>query len=410
MAKETTNWSEMTNHLANIWVETGTQMWKSWFDLVGSVPTSATVTEPKPEPKSTSEQQFNKNQELFVRFIKLSFDAWREISPKVEANEDWQQVLKKHTEQMRTQLNQVSAENLKASQDAGQLWQLYIKEMQKLSQLWTATLGVPINPIGNAVHGASKPWLELNNLYWNLLYEPVLGSLIQSPAISPGHEFTHKVLKAFDAWTNLYRGSINYQVVLADIQICSFEEVMQELAASAEKGKKVDDWQQFQQLWSRVADKVFEEKFCNEDNLKVRGNFLNALNTYRPYQQELMELWLKAMNLPVRSEVDEVHKNVYELRKESKRLNKKLASYEAIAQETQQLKSAVDESQKDVAELCQEIEALKQKLANYEAIEQETQQLRQEIESLRQIVVNSAATERKESFPFNFFNFNRNKI
>lgn len=350
MEKETTTWSEMANNLANTWVETGTQMWKSWFALMDLAPTSDTITELKPELKYAA-QRFANNQELFVRFIKLSFNAWKEIFPKVEAGEDWQRVLNKYKEQMRTQLDEFSTGTLKASQDVAQLWQLYIKEMEKFSQLWTATLGASINPSGKVVNGTSKPWLELNNLYWNLLYEETSGSLMKSPILGPTREFTHRVLRAFDAWTNLYRGSIDYQVVLADIQIRSFEELMQELISLTEKGKKVDDWRQFQQLWSRVADKVFEEELCNEDNLKIRGNFLNALNNYRLQQQELMELWLKRMNMPVRSEVDEVHKNIYELRKEIKTLKKKLTKYEVIEQETQELR--------------QELQALKQALANY---------------------------------------------
>jgi archaellum component FlaC len=36
---------------------------------------------------------------------------------------------------------------------------------------------------------------------------------------------------------------------------------------------------------------------------------------------------MKMMNLPIRSEVDEIHKNIYELRKEVKSLKKKLAQY-----------------------------------------------------------------------------------
>jgi class III poly(R)-hydroxyalkanoic acid synthase PhaE subunit len=107
---------------------------------------------------------------------------------------------------------------------------------------------------------------------------------------------------------------------------------MIELITLAEKGEKVRDWRQFQDIWSRVADDVFEKEFCEENNLKIRGNFLNALNTYRLYQQELTELWLKMMNMPARSEIDEMHKSIYELRKEVKALKKALAKYESSTQ------------------------------------------------------------------------------
>ncbi|MFZ1025053.1 MAG: class III poly(R)-hydroxyalkanoic acid synthase subunit PhaE [Limnoraphis robusta] len=394
MDRDTTTWTKMASHLTNVWVETGTQMWKSWFDLMDdSASADDTATEPSPDFKSAA-QRFANNQELFVRFIKLSFEAWKEVFPKAEAGEDWQQVLKKYTQQMRTQLDQFSAETLKTSQDTAQLWQLYIKEMQKFSQLWTATLGVSMKPMGKGVNGATEPWLELNNLYWNLLYEETFGSLMQSPVLGPSREFHGKVLRAFDAWANVYRGSIDYQIVLADIQIRSFEELMQELISLAEKGKKVEDWRQVQRLWSAIADRVFEKEFCKEDNLKIRGNFLNALNTYRLHQQELMELWLKTMNMPVRSEVDEVHKNIYELRKQIKTLNKQLARYEAIEREPQQFgkfetlnpqQAQYGASEQEIQQLRQQVETLNRQSAKYyEASEQEIQQLRQQVETLNQ--------------------------
>lgn len=330
MEKETTSWSGMAEQLTNTWTEVGTQVWKSWFDLMG-----VAARNPMTEAKSGFEpviQRFADNQQLLLRLLKLSFNAWQDIFPKIEAGENWEQSLKNYTEQLRAQVEEFSTGTLKVSQDATELWQLYIKEMQKFSQLWATSLGTAIGPMSKAaVTGTSEPWLELNNLYWNLLYEESFGSLMQSPLLGPTREINGKLLRSFDAWTKLSRASIDYQVVLANVQAQSFEELMRELISLAEKGEKVKDWRQFQQLWGRVADQVFEKAFCDEENLKVRGRFLNALNTYRLYQQDLMEVWMKMMNLPSRGEIDEVHKTVYELRKEVKQLKKALAKYESQA-------------------------------------------------------------------------------
>jgi class III poly(R)-hydroxyalkanoic acid synthase PhaE subunit len=187
--------------------------------------------------------------------------------------------------------------------------------------------------VTKTINGTSQPWIELNNLYWNLLYEESFGSLMQSPLLGPTREFNGKLLRTFDAWADLYHASIDYQTVLTNVQMRSFEELMRQLVTLAEKGEPVRDWRQFQQLWGRVADEVFEKAFCSENNLKVRGRFLNTLNSYRIYQQDLTELWMKLMNLPSRGEIDEVHKNIYELRKEVKRLKTALAKYETQAEE-----------------------------------------------------------------------------
>ncbi|AFY79159.1 poly(R)-hydroxyalkanoic acid synthase, class III, PhaE subunit [Pleurocapsa sp. PCC 7327] len=358
MVETTNHWSEMTNDLVRAWADTGTQMWKSWFNLMGLAPTAETVADAKPAFKYVA-QRFVDNQDLFVRFLRLSYKAWTDIFPKVESGEDWQQTLSKYTEQIRQQFDQFFTGTLRVSQDTAQLWQLYLKETQKFNQLWASALLSSSGLISKTVTGTSTPWIELNNLYWNLLYEETFGSLMQSPILGPTREFNGKLVRAFDAWTDLYQATINYQIVLANVQIRSFEQLMRELVSLAEKGKTVKNWREFQDIWSQVADDVFAQAFCDEENLKIRGKFLNSLNTYRLQQQELLELWMKLAGMPVRSEVDEMHKNIYELRKEVKNLKKTLARYEASDRENQ--------------EVLKELKALKQTLLAYESSEPPTQ-------------------------------------
>lgn len=183
----------------------------------------------------------------------------------------------------------------------------------------------------NLSDGIAKPWIDLNNFCWNLVYEKTLGTLTQMPLLGPGRDLNNKLMRSLDSWAQLYPTGINYQIVLAEIQLQSLEELLRSLISLAEKGEPPKDWSQLQQLWSRIADKVFEQKFCSEDNLKVRGKFLNAVNHHKLSQQALMEVWMKTLNMPLRSEVDEVHKHIYELRKEIKSLKKTLALQGAIA-------------------------------------------------------------------------------
>ncbi len=333
MQKETNSWSGMAEQVMKTWAEVSTQAWKSWFDLL-NLAVRNPIADTKPGFESVTER-FTDNQQLILRLLKLSFHAWQDIFPKIEAGEDWQHSLKNYTQQLRAQIDEFSAGTIKVSQNAAELWQLYIKETQKFSQLWIKAWGASFGPLSKAaVTGTSQPWIELNNLYWNLLYEETFGSLMQIPWLGPTREFNNKLLGTFDAWTKLYRAGVDYQILLTEIQGKSFEELMRELVSLAEKGEKVKDWRQFQEIWGRIADEVFERAFCVEDNLKVRGRFLNALNHYRLEQQQLLEIWMKMMNLPLRSEVDEVHKSIYELRKEVKSLKKALAQYEAQAQAT----------------------------------------------------------------------------
>lgn len=315
----TKDWNETTTEMFNTWTKTGSKVWQSWFDLMGNV-SDAKMPGISTENFEKATQLFLENSDLLTRFMNLSGKAWQEIFPKIEKGENWQNIVDKYANQMRKELNDVMKIPLGISNNSSQLWKLYLEETQKFNQNWLNQLGFNLGNLNPDLPKNSSAFIELNNIYWNLLYEESFGSMMKSPILGPSREFAGKLVNNFDAWTQLYRASLDYQMVLADIQVESFEGLMKELVTKAEKGEEIKDWKQFQALWSEVADENFAQAFCKENNLKIRGKFLNALNTYRIQQQKLLEQYFQMMNLPTRSEIDELQKIVHELRKEIKEL------------------------------------------------------------------------------------------
>ncbi len=190
-------------------------------------------------------------------------------------------------------------------------------------ELWAEPLRLSLEMASRVVVGYASALSELTNLYWDI-YQQTFGSVLQSPSLGYTREFNNKLFKSFDAWINFSKASVDYQLVLLNVWLKASEELMRELASSKEKGETVQDWQQFLQVWSNVFDRVFAQTFRAENALEVQGNFLNSAMTYRLYQQQLMEVFLKMYDLPTRSEVDEIHRSIYELRKQIKSLKKSI--------------------------------------------------------------------------------------
>ncbi|MBD2015584.1 hypothetical protein H6F96_16630 [Microcoleus sp. FACHB-53] len=191
-------------------------------------------------------------------------------------------------------------------------------------ELWAEPLRLSLEIASRAVVGYASAVSEATNLYWDI-YEKTFGSVLQSPSLGYTREFNNKLFKSFDAWINFSKASVDYQLVLVEVWLKAFEELTRELASSKEKDDTVQNWQQFLQVWSSVFDRVFAQTFRSEDALEIQGKFLNSAMTYRLHQQQLMEVFLKMNDLPSRSEVDEIHRSIYELRKEIKSLKKSLA-------------------------------------------------------------------------------------
>ena len=191
-------------------------------------------------------------------------------------------------------------------------------------ELWAGLLRLSLEIVSQALVSYALALSELANLYWDI-YEKTFGTVLQSPSLGYTREFNNKLFKSFDAWINFYKANFEYQVVLVDVWLKAFEELTRELASFTEKGETLQNWQQFLQVWSSVFDRVFAQTFRSADALEIQGKFLNSAMTSRLYQQQLVEVFLKMYDLPTRSEVDEIHRSIYEMRKEIKSLKKALA-------------------------------------------------------------------------------------
>ncbi len=201
-------------------------------------------------------------------------------------------------------------------ENQAQLWQ-YIQGLQKLAQ-WADPLRQPLESASRSGEGDSSTLLELINLSWEI-YEKTFSSILQIPSLGYSRELNAKLFQSFESWINFYQASFDYQIMLVDVWVRALEELIR-LIGSEEK--EIHNWRQLLQAWSKVFDRVFAQTFRSGEALATQGKFLNAAMTSRLHHQQLVEVLQKINDLPLRSEVDEVHRSIYELRKEVKALKK----------------------------------------------------------------------------------------
>ncbi len=365
------SWNEQVDTLTGIWAETQKKLWESWYDLIRTAPAPLTtytslldewrklatqgvemwITDAEPISKNVS-RQLLASQSTMMRFLELTSDAWKAMLPKVETGDDWQAVLKSYVERLRNQLIPDAAGLLRSSQDLGELWKLYLEELQALTQPWLTSLRRSPWHLGEALTGTggNSELVQLTNLYWDA-YERTFGRLVESPGFGFTREINEKVLKAFDAWTDFRRASTEYQIVLASAWGDIFEQVMRELVKRSEQDTPIRNVRDLMRLWTETADASLEKVFRSEHYVNVQGRLFDAAMNYRLHEQEVIELVLKTGYIPTRSEVDEAHRNIYELRKEVKALKKALKGT-----------VLADGSGTSIADLRQEINGLKKDL------------------------------------------------
>jgi class III poly(R)-hydroxyalkanoic acid synthase PhaE subunit len=308
MGKLMTGAMEATNDMWRRMVEEGLRM-----STLGADPATREVTE-----------KMFASQMGMMRLLQLSFQAWQALSPMLGTG-DWAGQLEKQVKALRANMQAAATEGLHTGQNMNKLWQAFMDESQRNLAPWMAAFQRSPQFMGGMLTGQREDMQDFTRLYWDA-YRETFGSLLQAPGLGYTREMDEKTRQSFAAWLELQHAMYDYNLMLADTWVNAFEQMMNDLASLAEQGEQVESLRDFLNRWSATADEVFKAAFRSEAYVLAQGHLVNTMMSYRARQREVSELLLRAYDLPTRSEVDEAHRRIYELRKELKSLRRELAA------------------------------------------------------------------------------------
>jgi len=349
------DWAAYTKSMTEAWFEAQKTLWETWAQGM------ATKSKPEagaseitdiwaqiaqqnmenwqagtaPIAKATAEQ-FIAVQETGLRFLEFSTRLWEAIGPQIQANEDWTATLEKNLEQFRQQWVQFPEVVQGTAEDLNNLWSQYFQQWQRFGQPWTLAMQQAPEYFARMMVGDNSAYIGLSNLYREA-YQGTFARLVASPGLGMTREFNEKFQSGFDAWVSWQLATLEYQGVLGEIWDRSFKQFQEDILSLAEKGEKIETLRDFILLWTRGAEQVFTEAFQTESYVLAQGKMLNAAMVYRIHEGEIIEVFLNLYDLPTRSELDETHRRIYELRKEVKTLHKEI---EALRKSAEMAKEA----------------------------------------------------------------------
>ena len=147
-------------------------------------------------------------------------------------------------------------------------------------------------------------------------------------ATSPGFGFTRgyqaKMGALLSAWLEVLQRDLEYRSVLSGAWFDAFGRFMTILSKRATDGEPSLSARETMVLWVETADEVFVEAFRSEAYTTAQAALMNASMTLKKQRRVVMEDMLVAYDLPTRTQVDEAHRMIYELRKEMKALRRQL--------------------------------------------------------------------------------------
>jgi hypothetical protein len=162
---------------------------------------------------------------------------------------------------------------------------------------------------------------------WMRTYQESYARLMGMPPVGPLTEKIKTTSDSMNTSVNLY-GS--WMEMLANFQVV-FAEGMGRLRAKLDEIDEGADTEglndRIYKLWIDTLSETSQEFLRSEQFSQEMGRFMSAfIDSQKANQEWLEQNLLKPMNLPTRTEMNAVNKEIYALRKEVKRLATKLES------------------------------------------------------------------------------------
>jgi hypothetical protein len=159
---------------------------------------------------------------------------------------------------------------------------------------------------------------------WVNTYKATMGKLFEMPAVGPAREKSEKMMKGFSTSVNLYAAWMDSTANFQNVFLEAMRRVRLKMATEKE-GEISPDNKDFYELGIETYSETFKEFLKSGHFASDMGKLNSCLMDNQIYNREMLEEnYLKPMNLPTMTEIDEINKELYSLKKKVKELTSQI--------------------------------------------------------------------------------------
>lgn len=159
---------------------------------------------------------------------------------------------------------------------------------------------------------------------WLKAYETTYGRIIDMPVVGPSREGAGRLRKNFEARINLHaawaQSIASFQSAFTEATRKTQEKV-EKLVAEGVSPSSKDHYNLWMETYSETFKEFLKSRFFASDLAKLTSNSMDFQNSSRELIEENL---LRPANLPTRTEMDDLNKEVYLLKKQVKELARDL--------------------------------------------------------------------------------------
>ncbi len=195
-------------------------------------------------------------------------------------------------------------------------------------EVWTSSFRTGQDPGGPAELAARlfdpRHWLGIGGAALEQPFETVLGL----PRLADVPDLDRRLLGLLQCWAAVTQRSAEYGTIVAQTWMAAYADFLPTLQRSAADGRIPSNGRELLDRWTATVNERLLKAQRSDNFLDAQRRLLDALLKSRAAEHGLVEIGAKAMDLPTRSEMDDVHKTLHALKREVRRLKRQLAAAE----------------------------------------------------------------------------------
>ncbi len=157
--------------------------------------------------------------------------------------------------------------------------------------------------------------------WWLNIYKATMGRLVEMPAVGPAREKSEKMMKGLSTFVNLYTAGMDISSNLQTVFAEAMRKVQENTAKDMEREISPGKYKEFYNIWIETYSETFKEFSKSDHFVSDLGKLNSHLIDFQQYNREMLEEnYLKPLNLPTKTEIDEINKELYSLKKTVKEL------------------------------------------------------------------------------------------
>lgn len=213
-------------------------------------------------------------------------------------------------------------------EQATKLFETLAGSSQGFMKPWVDASGKSFKDFPNMMEGHPESFMKMFHTLFST-FDSTVGRAFHVPAVGKDREKIELLLRSLDDLSVYLARRTEYEHMMYVTGLGAYEKVIATVADKVSKGEEFKRFDEFFDLWIDVSEKAYYALFQTQDFSKKQGELLEASVNVRQHSFKLMELYLYDFPIALRSEMDDLYKTVYDLKKKVKSLEKQIGKVHA---------------------------------------------------------------------------------